>query len=130
MKLIPVSYQISPLGDSGILVDFGNRIDENINQEVLTRAVQLREKLRDVTEIVPAYSSLVIYYDVIKWKKSLAKDALVFDRVKKDIEELLSLPWQIDQKKGRQVRIPVCYEPEFSPDILDPKTTTATCCIG
>jgi inhibitor of KinA len=119
MDLSSASYQIAPLGDSAVLVDFGNRIDENINQEVLARAVQLQEKLPDVTEVVPAYSSLVIHYDVVKWKKSLPKEGLVFDRLKKAVEDLLSQPLEIVQKKTRQIRIPVCYEAEFAPDMED-----------
>ena len=119
MDLSSASYQIAPLGDSAVLVDFGNRIDEKINQEVLARAAQLQESLPDVTEVVPAYSSLVIHYDVVKWKKSLAKESLVFDRLKKAVEVLLSQPLEIVQKKTRQIRIPVCYEVEFAPDMED-----------
>ena len=119
MDLSSASYKITPLGDSALLVDFGNRIDENINQEVLARTVTLQENLPDITEVVPAYSSLVIHYDVVKWKKNPAKESLVFDRVKKAVEDLLSQPLQIDQKKTRQIRIPVCYEAEFAPDMED-----------
>src|SRR4030095_16598245 len=117
MELSSASYQISPLGDSAVLVEFGNRIDENINQEVLARAAQLQENLPDVSEVVPAYSSLVIHYDVVKWKKSLAKESLVFDRLKETVEGLLSQPLEIVQKKTRQIRIPVCYVAEFAPDM-------------
>jgi len=119
MELSSASYQISPLGDSAVLVEFGNRIDENINQEVLARAAQLQENLPDVTEVVPAYSSLVIHYDVVKWKKNQGKEGLVFDRLKKSVEELLSQALQIVQPKARQIRIPVCYESEFAPDMQD-----------
>ena len=119
MEIKATSYQLSPLGDTAILVDFGNRIDENINQEVLARATQLKESLPDVTEVVPAYSSLVIHYDVIKLKKNLAKENLVSDRLKIAVEELLSQPLRIDQKNARQIRIPVCYETEFAPDMQD-----------
>jgi inhibitor of KinA len=119
MELSPVSYQIAPLGDSAVLVDFGNRIDENINQEVLARTTQIKENLQDVIEVVPAYSSLVIHYDVVKWKKNLAKESLVFDYLKKVVEDLLSQPLEVAQKKTRQIRIPVCYEAEFAPDIQE-----------
>ena len=123
MELSSVSYQIAPLGDTAVLVDFGNQIDENINQEVLARAIQLQENLPDVIEVVPAYSSLVIHYDIIKWKKNLAKESLVFDRLKNVIEELLSQSLQIVQTKDRQIRIPVCYEAEFAPDMQDLAST-------
>ena len=119
MELTAPPYQISPLGDSAVLVDYGNRIDENINQQVLARTTQLKENLGDVIEIVPAYSSLVIYYDIIKWKKNLPKENLVFNHLKKTVEGLLSKPLQVDQDKVRQIRIPVCYDAEFAPDMQE-----------
>jgi len=119
MELIPESYHISPLGDSAILVDFGNKIEENINKEVLARTSQLKESLPDVKEVVSAYSSLAIYYDVVKWKKNLPKESVVFDRLKETIEQLLSQPLRVEAQEARQMKIPVCYEPEFAPDIHD-----------
>lgn len=117
MEITLASYQISPLGDSAILIDFGNKIDESINRKVLTRTKQLKENLTGVKEIVPAYSSIAVYFDLVKLKKQSSKDKLVFDHLKEKIEQLLLQPLQTEEKEERIITIPVCYEPEFAADI-------------
>ncbi len=113
------SYYITPLGDSAILVDFGNKIDEDINKRVIARTRQLKENLANVTEVVPAYSSLIVYFDLIKWKKNLPKEKLVFEHLKETINGLLSQPLLPDEHSSRLIKIPVCYEGEFATDIHD-----------
>src|SRR5688500_13658841 len=103
------SYYIAPLGDSAILVDFGNKIDEDINKKVIARTRQLKENLANVTEVVPAYSSLIVYFDLVKWKKNLPKDKLVFQHLKETIDDLLSQPLLPDEHSSRLIKIPVCY---------------------
>ena len=58
-------YQITSLGDAALLVQFGNTIDEGINQKVLQLFRKLQAlQLPYITDVVPAYSSLAVYYDV------------------------------------------------------------------
>lgn len=65
-----IPYRIFSLGDSAITVDFGNRIDENINSEVIERFHQLqKEPLPGTVEVVPAYSSLTVHYDLLALQK-------------------------------------------------------------
>lgn len=113
------SYQISPLGDSALLIDFGNRIDENINKKVILKTKQLKDALAGVKEVVAAYSSISVYFDLAKWKKQLPKDKLVFDHLKELIEQLLLQPLPQEEYEERLITIPVCYEPEFAADIND-----------
>ena len=55
-------YKIFPLGDTGIVIDFGNTIDESLNKLVHAVFYQLqRNPVPGMTEAVPAYSSLTIY---------------------------------------------------------------------
>ena len=57
---------ISPLGDNAIILNLGNIIDETINRKVLYLFQKLKTlALPFVTDIVPAYSSLVIFYDLL-----------------------------------------------------------------
>lgn len=117
MEITLASYQISPLGDSAILIDFGNKIDESINRKVIARTKQLKDGLADVREVVPSYSSISVYFDLAVVKKKLPKDKLVFDHLKEKIEQLLLQPLQTKEKEERIITIPVCYEPEFATDI-------------
>jgi inhibitor of KinA len=111
-------YRIFPLGDAAITVDFGNRIDETINGEVIARFNQLQQQpLPGMIEAVPAYSSLSIYYDIAALKKKLPPLQTVYGWMKQQLEERLKQPVQQDQITGRYLEIPVCYEEEFARDM-------------
>lgn len=111
-------YRIFPLGDAAITIDFGNRINEAINNEVITRFTQLQQdSLPGMIEAVPAYSSLTVYYDVIALKKKTTSGQTVFDWVKQQLEVRLQQPVLQNEMTGRFVKIPVCYENEFAPDM-------------
>ncbi len=117
MELTVAAYQISPLGDSALLIDFGNKIDEDINKQVIGRARQLKDNLAPVIEVVPAYSSVTVYFDVVKLKKQTPKGKLVYDHLKEAVEQVLLQPLSLEEKQERLIKIPVCYEQEFAPDI-------------
>ncbi|MGZ8558520.1 MAG: 5-oxoprolinase subunit PxpB [Chitinophagaceae bacterium] len=112
-----ISYHIFPLGDSALTIDYGNIIDEQVNKEVIARAAQMKENLADIIEVAPAYSSLTIYFDLLKLKKQSPKDKLVYDYLKERVEKLLQQPLQLKENQDRFIKIPVCYEPEFATDI-------------
>lgn len=117
MEITTAAYHISPLGDTALLIDFGNKIDENINKQVIARASQLKENLVAVTEVVPAYSSVAVYFDLVKLKKQTPKDKLVYEHLKETVEQLLLQPLSLQEKEERLIKIPVCYDPEFAIDI-------------
>src|ERR1044072_2537979 len=72
-------YRIFPLGDSAITVDFGNFIDEEINRNVLAGYQELTNAPIDgVIEIVPAYSSLTLHYDMPKIAKNISRGQLAY----------------------------------------------------
>ena len=58
--------QIVPLGDSALTVVLGDQVSLDVNRRVhaLTRRVGA-ERVPGVTEIVPAYSSLAVFYDAL-----------------------------------------------------------------
>lgn len=118
MNHSPLSYRIFSLGDTAITVDFGNRIDEKINEEVVARYQDwVAHPLWGMTEIVPAYSSLTVYYDLLKLKKG-TDGSTAFERIKQEIEGRLQQPVRPVEMNSPLVRIPVCYDPAFAPDII------------
>ncbi|WP_297062538.1 5-oxoprolinase subunit PxpB [Thermococcus sp.] len=98
--------RIKPLGDSALLVSFGERIDEEINEKVHTLAKAIEQaNFEWLVEVVPAYSSLAVIYD----------PALVdFESVKRTIEgiEITS-----ERFEGKLVEVPVVYGGEYGPDL-------------
>jgi inhibitor of KinA len=111
-------YRIFPLGDAAITVDFGNIINEAINQKVLNLFYQLRDNpLPGMIEAVPAYSSLTIYYNVFDVSKRVTGGKPVFEFMSAQMEECLDKPLAEAIIPSRLISIPVCYEREFAPDI-------------
>jgi inhibitor of KinA len=111
-------YKIFPLGDSALTVDFGNIIDEPINEEVITLFhVLQQEPVPGMIEAVPAYSSLTIYYDVMAIRKKTLPGQPVYEWMSEKMNERLHKPLPEKDTTTTLVNIPVCYEKEFAPDI-------------
>ncbi|ANS73274.1 kinase inhibitor [Paenibacillus yonginensis] len=115
--------QILPLGDSALVIKFGDAID----LETHKRIRQLSEYLEHhpfagMTEYVPAFTTVTIYYD--PWKvaaESASADGDVrqspFEAVKAAALNLLLELKDTDSAAPATVRIPVCYGGELGPDL-------------
>jgi len=108
-------YSIFPLGDSALTIDFGNIINQDVNQKVL-RLFHHLKALADETilDFAPAYSSLTVYYDVASFHHS---DKTAFETVADILEQLLSKNINIPQRIPNFFEIPVCYSKKFALDI-------------
>lgn len=104
------STRYLPLGDSGLLVEFGNSIDFETNRKVTALAGAITEAtIQEVKELVPTYRSLLIRYDPTE----TTYEQLVF-RVK-DIEQTSTDT--ATKVEGRRLTIPVAYGGEYGPDL-------------
>ncbi len=112
-----MSYSITALGDAALTVSFGNTVSKELNKKVvlLTHAVKTAN-LPAIKDIVPAYSSLTIHYDVIKIGKE-HKSENPFSIMSKQIEALLSQPEEFIDVVCRSLHIPVCYSLEYGLDL-------------
>lgn len=109
-------YNVYPLGDSALIIDFGNVIDAEINKIVNSLFYQLtKQRISGVIEIIPAYSSLTIYYDVFSIRQKTETTA--FEWISATIKKLLESEQKVVEQNVRSVKIPVCYEKEFAPDL-------------
>ena len=111
-------YNIFPLGDAALIIDFGNVIDESINK--LVHAVfheLLKDPIPGVIETVPAYCSLTIYYDVLFVRKKTGAKETAFEWIAEKVKEYLSRERIEVEENGALIRIPVCYENEYGPDL-------------
>lgn len=111
-------HRIFPLGDSAITVDFGNIIDSAINLNVLAWYQQLtNDPIEGVIEIVPAYSSLTLHYDMMAVSRNIPKDKQAYNWMKEEVEKRLQQPLATRQNNGSLVEIPVCYDTFFASDL-------------
>lgn len=114
-----MNYRIFPLGDSALTVEFGNEISVELNDRALLLAqIFALKNFEGFIETVPAYSSLSIFYDVVKVRKNYPEFQTAYEKVKDFTESLIK-----DLKKNTlkpahcRIEIPVCFEADFSPDL-------------
>ena len=97
-------------GDSAVVVEFGNRVDRALSEQVLRLSARVREAaIAGVIETVPTYRSLMVLHDplAIDSASLIAKlEALV------DASDAGEAP-------GRLWHLPACYEATHAPDLAD-----------
>ena len=97
-----------PFGDSAVLVNFEQRIDPEINAQVIALTTIISQsEIHGVVNCIPAYCSLTISYDpaLINYKDLVNK---LKGCIQGDSKPELTEP--------RSLKIPVCYEDEFGLD--------------
>jgi inhibitor of KinA len=103
-----LNFQLIPSGDTSIVVEFGDRIDRDVNRRVLNATTVLKSaNIKGIIEVVPTYRSLMVHYDPLKVSSKL-------------LEDLLPPLLEIDDSyeiQARRWHIPVCYEHELAPDL-------------
>ena len=113
-----MSYKIFSLGDGALTIDFGNEISAELNDRVLKLAQFFDENsFAGFVEIVPAYSSLTVFYDVYKVRKNSPEFSTAFDAVRNFVENALENLDKLKKADSRLVEIPVCFDEEFAPDL-------------
>ncbi len=110
--------KISPLGDSALMIEFGNEISVQLNNRVLKLANFFTENsFTGFEEIVPAYSSLTIFYDVLKVRQNFPEFATAFEAVRNFAENALRNSTDFQTNQQRTVKIPVCFDKAFALDL-------------
>lgn len=97
---------ILPYGDSALLINLDQRIDEVVNAQVICMDEVIRD-LPGVTFTIPAYCSLTVGFD---------RDLTSFSSLK-DIIATLNLKTQKETAGYDVYHIPVCYEAPYCPDM-------------
>ena len=101
--------RIHIVGDRGLLVEYGDRIDPVVNKKVISMAIGLEhDALAGVVEIIPSYLSLLMIYDPSVTTASALQESLI------SLERRLT---EIEFPPPKTVEIPVCYGGECGPDI-------------
>ena len=104
-----------PLADDAILLRFGEVIDVVYNARALEASRRLREQnpcwLRDA---VPAYASLAVFFDCDRIDHA---DPHAF--VATALRAILQQPEPMGTATASVVDIPVCYDLEMAPDLIE-----------
>ncbi len=97
------------VGDRGLLVEYGDAIDPEINRKVRIMSVALdRDTPQGVLEVIPTYRSILIQYDPSLSEPTALEKALA------GLEDRLD---EISIPEPETVEIPVCYGGPYGPDL-------------
>ena len=101
--------EFSPVGDLAVRLAFGAEISPRLNAVISRFCRRLQsEPVRGVTEWVPGYAAVTVYYR--PWL--IGYDALCGELARRT-EETENAP----PPEARRVEIPVCYGGEYGPDL-------------
>lgn len=101
--------EIKSLGDLAIQVSFGNQINEEIQREIQRFIAGLKKaKIKGIIEWVPAYCTVVIYYQ---------PEVISYHVLEKILKSNYSSADKVEREKGIVYEIPVYYGGETGPDL-------------
>ncbi len=104
-----MAQHIFPLGDSSILVRFGDGIDLATNLRVHALDARLRVRPPSgVLETAPAYATLLVHYDPL---------VVTYAEVARWLEGEIDRAGEVAARKPRRLEVPVQYGGEHGPDL-------------
>ncbi|MEI4526894.1 5-oxoprolinase subunit PxpB [Priestia megaterium] len=117
------SAVISPLGDSALVITFGDSIQYDIHKQIKTckDSIELNP-FPGFVECVPAFTNLTIFYNPLEVvaaveKKQKKEFVSPFEVVSSIIQSKLENEQTEKELNHRTVSIPVCYGGEYGPDL-------------
>jgi inhibitor of KinA len=106
----PTKVRFLSAGDRALVIEFGDRVDRKLSEDVLHLNATVRSRALDgVIETVPTFRSLMIHFDplvITRGKLELSIEGLLGDDSASQIDT-------------RFWHIPVCYEGELAPDLAE-----------
>jgi inhibitor of KinA len=118
-------FSFEPLAEDALLVRFGDGIDRATNACVHAAARVLRDaELPGITDIAPAYATLLVRFDPARWTNHESADP--FARLAAALGPIIDpdLRRGNEQKAGvtnhgsvRHIEVPVCYGDEYGLDL-------------
>ncbi|MCD4676078.1 MAG: 5-oxoprolinase subunit PxpB [Desulfobacula sp.] len=97
------------MGDSGLLFEYGDVIDPEVNQKVKLVAKALDQEMPlGVSEVMPTYRSILMIYNPVQTNPDVLARHL--DTLKNKLEDLELPP-------SKTIDIPVCYGEKHGPEL-------------
>lgn len=111
-------HRIFPLGDSALTIEFGREISVELNEKAVRTARYFdAHAFAGLVEIVPAYSSVTIFYDPVTIKKARPEFSTAFEAVARLAEKALSKLDDLAQINPAVIEISVDFGPENALDL-------------
>ena len=99
---------VKPASDRSILIQFGSKISEDIHKQIVYYSnILLNSQSSYIHNISPAYCSILVRL----------KNEVTMDEMLLKLKDIFNNQKAIKAPPSKNIKIPVCYEGEFSPDI-------------
>ena len=113
-KLAPLGA--APLGDCAVYIEFSKTLDLEVNAAVQRLAAMVQARaLSWIGDVVPALGGLGIHFDPdhpdVHGDAVAAAVGVVRDCLERGLPPVDAV--------ARTIEVPVCYEPEFAPDVVE-----------
>lgn len=121
------SYKLYPLGDSALVVQFGESINLETHQKVKALATYLADHpFIGMIETIPTYTTVTIFYEPLKLYSMQKKNSFytcstyifLCSIIENILRDLLTDTEKLKGYHPRKVEVPLCYGGEFGPDIV------------
>ena len=104
-------FSITIAGDSALNLEFARAISPETSAKIRLAAENLTaDPIAGITELVPTFCSLMVYYDPL---------AITFDELSARLRGKLRDVGEADLTVRKIVQIPVCYGGEYGPDLAN-----------
>ena len=98
---------ITNLGDAALYCDFGNKIDQETNLNVIKYFKNLKElKIEGITNLTPSYNKLIVSFE---------PSVTNYEKLRNKIIDLKL--HNKENQNNKLIKIPICIDEEFSLDI-------------
>lgn len=109
-----MNFDIVPVGDRCLIVEFGRQVEPAANRAALDFARQLMdEEMPGIVDVVPAFTTVAVHYR----PESFAEGGMPYRHLREGLAAMLARGVATHAGEGRIVEIPVCYGGEFGPDL-------------
>ncbi len=107
---LPQRAKFLAAGDTALVVEFGDRVEERLSALVLALARRVEAAaIAGVVETVPTFRSLMVHYDPLT-----ISNADLQARIKPLLSKLAG-----SVSAGRHWRLPACYDPQLGLDLAE-----------
>ncbi len=101
--------RLLPAGDSAVTIELGDAISPETNRKVRTLFLSIEaQRIPGVTDLVPTYRSILVYYDPLHLPLADLEDRL------RDLEAHLG---EVSTKAPKVVELPTLYGGEYGTDL-------------
>ncbi len=105
-----MAFRFVPAGDSVLVIEGPERLDAEINRQVIHLAAALKRRgLRGVRDVVPSFRSLAVYFDPFLITRAALEAWAVRELERASSGEAVA--------PRPTIHVPVCYGGEYGPDL-------------